>query len=155
MGWWIPGLLAIWALAVAVCDVTRRRVPNALLILLAVPALLSLAVDHHGLLGVGVADSLAGFAVGTVPLLVGYWMGRVGMRLVGAGDVKLSGLQGFILGGAGSGKALLISGLVLGLMSAWALVRLKFAESAPSVRLPAAVALVVGFVVVPLVDRLA
>ena len=143
--WLLTGLFAMWALAVAGYDVTQRRVPNVLLILLAVPALLALVINHHGLLGAGIWESLAGLVIGAAPLLAGYLI-----RQVGAGDVKLSGLQGFILGIGGVGKALLISGIVLGVMSAFALFRKK--EQTPHLRLPAALALVVGFIATLLVD---
>ena len=147
MGSWILGPLAAWALAVAVYDVRQRRVPNALLILLGVPALLAVVVNHQGLLGVGIWESLAGLCIGAAPLLAGHLI-----RQVGAGDVKLSGLQGFILGLTGAGKALLISGVILGLMSLFALLRKN--EQKAHVRLPAALALVVGFVATVLVDHL-
>ena len=74
------------------------------------------------------------------------------MRQVGAGDVKLSGLQGLVLGVDGAGKALLVSGIVLGLMSALAL--LEKTTEKPRARLPAGVALVVGFVSVVLAVQL-
>lgn len=145
--WGLTGLFAMWALAVAVYDVTQRRVPNALLILLAVPALLALVINHNGLLGAGIWESLAGLVIGAAPLLAGYFI-----RQVGAGDVKLSGLQGFVLGAGSAGKALLISGIVLGLMSLYALLQKN--ELKPQLRLPAALALVVGFVAIILVDHL-
>jgi prepilin peptidase CpaA len=145
--WWMTGLLGIWALAVAVYDVTQRRVPNALLILLAVPAVLALVVNHRGLLGAGIWDSLAGLVVGAAPLLAGYVI-----RQVGAGDVKLSGLQGLVLGVEGSVKALLIGGVVLGAITTFSLYKKN--EQTLFLRLPAAVALVVGFVAIILVDHL-
>lgn len=139
--WWLTGLFVAWALAVAVYDVTQRRIPNSLLILLAVPAVLAVAVNSHGLLGAGIWESLAGLCLGGAPLLAGYLI-----RQVGAGDVKLSGLQGFVLGLGGVGKALLISGVVLGVMSLFAWLRRN--EQTPRLRLPAGVALVVGFIAV-------
>ena len=145
--WLLTGLFAVWALAVAVYDVRQRRVPNFLLILLAVPAILAAIFNHRGLLGAGIWESLAGLVVGAAPLLAGYVI-----RQVGAGDVKLSGLQGFVLGTGSVGKALLISGIVLGLMSL--LVWLRKNEQTPHLRLPAALALVVGFVATVLVDHL-
>ncbi len=145
--WWMTGLFVTWALAVAVYDVTQRRVPNVLLILLAVPALLALVVNQHGLLGAGVWESLSGLGLGAAPLLAGYLS-----RQVGAGDVKLSALQGFVLGIGGVGKALLVSGMALGVMTVWALFRKK--EQTARLRLPAAVALVVGFIATILVDYL-
>jgi len=147
--WWMTGLCAIWALAVAIYDVRQRRVPNALLTLLAIPAVLTLVVNHRGLLGAGIGDSLAGLVVGSAPLLAGYFI-----RQVGAGDVKLSGLQGLVLGMGDSLKALLISGIVLGVMTAFALFDLQRREQARPLRIPAAVALVIGFIAVQLAAQL-
>lgn len=147
MGSWIAGLLALWALAVAVFDVRQRRVPNTLLILLAVPAALVLAFNRQGLLGAGIGASLAGLVLGAAPLFAGYLSGQVG-----AGDVKLSAVQGFVLGLAGCFEALLVSGVVLGLMTVLALQRKQ--DDDTKLRLPAAVALVVGFIAVVLADHL-
>jgi len=145
---WLAGLFAAWGAAIAWFDIRQRRIPNALLILLAVPAVLAVVVYRQGLLGAGALDSLSGLFVGAAPLLAGYFI-----RQVGAGDVKLSALQGFILGVNGACKALLIGGVILGLMSALAYVRLKQRE--PRVKkLPAGLALVVGFVATILVDHL-
>lgn len=145
--WLLTGLFAVWALAVAIYDVRQRRVPNYLLILLAVPAVLAAMFNHRGLLGASIWESLAGLFLGAAPLLAGYLI-----RQVGAGDVKLSGVQGFVLGVGGAGKALLISGVVLGLMSFFVWARKN--RQTPHLRLPAAVALVVGFVATILVDHL-
>jgi prepilin peptidase CpaA len=143
----IWSLILAWAFAVAVFDIRQRRIPNVLLVALAVPAVLALAVNRQGLLGAGIQDSLLGLLLGAAPLLAGYLM-----RQVGAGDVKLSGLQGLVLGVDGAGKALLVSGIVLGLMSALAL--LEKTTEKPRARLPAGVALVVGFVSVVLAVQL-
>lgn len=145
---WLAGLFAAWAAVIAWFDVRQRRIPNALLILLAVPAVLAVVVYRRGLLGAGTLDSLYGLLVGAAPLLAGYFI-----RQVGAGDVKLSALQGFILGMNGACKALLIGGVVLGLMSALAYVRLKLRGPATR-KPPAGVALVAGFMVTILVDHL-
>jgi Flp pilus assembly protein protease CpaA len=144
---WLAGLFTAWGGAIAWFDVRQRRIPNALLILLAVPAVLAVVVYRRGLLGADALDSLSGLLVGAAPLLAGYFI-----RQVGAGDVKLSALQGFILGVNGACKALLIGGVVLGLMSALAYVRLKL--RGPGRKPPAGVALVAGFVVTILVDHL-
>lgn len=145
--WWMAGLLTAWGAAVVWFDLRQRRIPNVLLILLAVPAVLAVAVDRRGLLGAGASDSLLGLVVGAAPLLAGYFI-----RQVGAGDVKLSALQGFILGVDGAARALLVGGIALGLMSALAYVRLKASGSGR--KLPAGVALVAGFVVTILVGHL-
>lgn len=144
---WLAGSFVVWGAAVAWFDVRQRRIPNALLILLAVPAVLAVVIYRRGLLGAGSLDSLSGLFVGAAPLLAGYFI-----RQVGAGDVKLSALQGFILGVNGACKALLIGGVVLGLMSALAYVRLKL--RGPGKKPPAGVALVAGFLATILVDHL-
>lgn len=144
---WLAGLFAAWGATVVWFDVRQRRIPNALLILLAVPAVLAVVVYRRGLLGADVQDSLFGLTVGAAPLLAGYFI-----RQVGAGDVKLSGLQGFVLGVNGTCKALLIGGVVLGLMSVAASVRLKLYGTGR--RPPAGVALVAGFLATVLVDHL-
>ena len=144
----LAALLTVWALAVAAVDVARRRGPNLLLAVLAIPAAVTLAVRHHGLLGVDVPQSLLGLSLGAAPLLAGYLM-----RQVGAGDVKLAALQGLILGVFAMGEALLVSALMLGLISAVVALRAKAGGKAAS-RLPAAPALVVGFMVIVLEQQL-
>jgi Flp pilus assembly protein protease CpaA len=140
----LTGMLVAWALAVAAFDIAQRRVPNLLLAALLVPAVVTLLSVHHGLLGAGITQSLIGLGIGAAPLLAGHLM-----RQVGAGDVKLAAVQGLVLGAAGMIGALLIAGLVLGLMSAVAVVRKRMGRPL-KVRLPAAPALVVGFVAVVL-----
>lgn len=136
--WWIASLLAVWALAVAAFDLKQRRVPNVLLVLVAVPAIVVFPMVRHGLLGAGIGQSLIGLAIGALPYLPGYLLGKVG-----AGDVKLSGLQGFLLGGAGAFKAFLVGAVALGLIAMFGMLA-KYDRDHAS-RLPAAVALVVGF----------
>lgn len=138
MGSCVAGLLAIWALAAAAFDWRQRRVPNLLLAAAAVPALLSHAVLGHGLLGSGFLDGLVGLAIGSLPWLPGFALG-----MVGAGDVKLSGLQGFMLGAAGSAMAFLVGAVTLGFIAL--LTRLFKPKSVEPKRLPAAVAIAVGF----------
>lgn len=135
---WIAGLLAVWALAVAAFDLRQRRVPNALLVLVAVPAIVAFPVVRHGLLGVGIEQSLIGLGIGALPYLPGYMLGKVG-----AGDVKLSGLLGFLLGAAGAFKAFVVGAFALGLIAG--LFALRKSDPVHASRLPAAVALVVGF----------
>ena len=138
MGSVVAGLLAIWALAAAAYDLQQRRVPNLLLVIVAVPAVVCLAVAGHGLLGANGKSSLIGLAICAIPYLPGYMLGKVG-----AGDVKFAGLQGFLLGGAGAFTAFLIGALALGLIAAIVAVRKPTKDEAA--RLPAAVALAVGF----------
>lgn len=105
--------LGVWAATVVWFDLTRRRVPNALLILLLVPAILAVTVNGHGLLGADAASSAEGFLVGGLPLLPGYALGQMG-----AGDVKFSASLGLLLGPGGALEVLLLGALALGLVSA-------------------------------------
>jgi prepilin peptidase CpaA len=136
--WWITGPLALWALAVAVFDLKQRRVPNVLLVLVAVPAITVFPLAGHGLLGAGIGQSLIGLGIGALPYLPGYLLGKVG-----AGDVKFAGLQGFLLGGMGAFKAFLAGAVALGSIAVIVAIRKRSKEEAA--RLPAAVALAVGF----------
>jgi len=94
-----------------------------------------------GPLGLGLLPSLLGAALGALLLLPGYFQSKLG-----AGDVKLAAVFGFLQGAAGLCWTLLFSALFLGGMSVFALVRLGSA-GARSARLPAAVALSSGFAI--------
>ena len=131
-------VLAIWALAVAVFDVRQRRVPNFLLILVAVPTCLMLVFDRSGPLHVGAGSAALGFAAALLLLLPGYLIGSVG-----AGDVKLGAVLGLLLGWSAVLWALLCAALVLGAMAL--AVKLRWPHLAKTYRLPGAVALAVGF----------
>ncbi|HVT36021.1 MAG TPA: prepilin peptidase [Nevskiaceae bacterium] len=105
--------LGLWAGSVAWFDFTRRRIPNALLILALVPAVLAVGINGRGLLGAGVVASAQGLLVGGLPLLPGYAMGQMG-----AGDVKFSACIGLLLGPRGALEMLLVAAVALGLTSA-------------------------------------
>ena len=105
--------LGVWAGAVAWSDLRQRRVPNVLLILMLVPAVLAVAINGQGLLGKGVLASMAGMLVAGLPLLPGYASGQMG-----AGDVKFAACLGWLLGPAGAVELLLVSALLIGLASA-------------------------------------
>lgn len=123
-------LLAGWAAAIAVGDIVCRRVPNALLLIAAVPALGFLVLRGQGPLGAGWRDALAGAAVCAVLWLPGFiW------RKLGAGDVKYAACIGLLLGVLPGLRAMLAAALLLGLMAAAMLSRGR------RERLPAAVAL--------------
>lgn len=104
--------LGVWAGAVAWSDLRRRRIPNVLLVLMLVPAVLALVVDGQGLLGRSALSSCAGLLIAGLPLLPGYAGGQMG-----AGDVKFSACLGFVLGAAGALEMLLISALLIGAAS--------------------------------------
>ncbi|MEW6167484.1 MAG: prepilin peptidase [Pseudomonadota bacterium] len=127
-------LVAAWALAVAACDLSGRRVPNTLLAVAAVPAVAQMLIFGHGPLGAGRADGLAGAALAGAVWLPGYLLHKVG-----GGDVKFAACIGLLLGTAAAVEAMLIAALMLGVMGAGAwLLRRR------SARLPAALPLAGG-----------
>jgi len=138
----LTGALLLWALAIAACDWRWRKVPNLLLLALLGPALAILCWRGAGLLQAPVAASLIGLVAGFGLTLPGYVTSKLG-----AGDVKLSAVIGFVLGWPLAGSFLLISALMLGAM-AFAVVSLLGMQNAREVRIPAAVALSGGFVAV-------
>jgi len=139
--------LLVWAVVIAITDWRVRKVPNLLLLAALLPAGLVVGWRGEGLLGVTPSGSLAGLLYGLLLALPGYLLSRFG-----AGDVKLAAVLGFLLGQAAVLWSLLLAALILGLMAlatrVWA-----GAGAASTIRLPAAVALSAGFVVVMLVLR--
>lgn len=93
----------------SVTDLSMRRIPNVILFATLMTALfLSSLIDGlHGLV-----DSLAGLAIGLLMLMPLHVLGRMG-----AGDVKLLGVVGSLLGAWGAvvaGLATMMAGGVLG-----------------------------------------
>ncbi len=74
----------------AVIDALTRRIPNRLTV---AAAALGLVLAASGLTHVTIAQSLSGFALGLLLMLPGHLLGATG-----AGDVKLLGAAGAILG---------------------------------------------------------
>ena len=120
--WWLPVPLVLTALAVplAVVDLRHRRLPDVLTL----PAypLLGTAVVAAALFGPGVGLALrallAGLVFGCSHLLVH----ALSRRSLGAGDVKLSGAVGGVLGAVGwpamfVGAA--IAGVITVLLAVW------------------------------------
>jgi prepilin peptidase CpaA len=133
----VPALL-LWAGLIAWVDWRTRRIPNVLLVLMLVPALMCLIVFPHGLSGADRWASALGFC--TLLLgLPGYALGQFG-----AGDVKLMGVMGLILGWPAALVCLLASALLLGAMSLFVVGHLGL-RPARHVRLPGGVALAGGF----------
>jgi prepilin peptidase CpaA len=112
-------LLILLVMFCSATDLSTRRIPNAVLL----PALMS-ALFLNSLAGglAGLVDSIAGLAIGIVMLLPLYVLGRMG-----AGDLKLLGVVGSILGTWGAvvaGFATMIAGGILGVLYlAWLLVK--------------------------------
>lgn len=111
-------LLLAWSAAVATNDCRYRRIPNALLWPMLLLIVAMLAVGGQGPLEQGLMATLSGAAVSLLLVGSAYLIGAVG-----AGDVKFAAVTGAILGPIGSGVALLISSLLLGLQSAVARAR--------------------------------
>ncbi|MES0872713.1 prepilin peptidase [Sinimarinibacterium thermocellulolyticum] len=133
----MTGLFVAWAVAISVWDLRTRRIPNWSLVVAALAGAGLLLHQGQGIAGVGWLGSLAGAAIGVLIWLPGYLV-----KKLGAGDVKLAGCIGFLLGGLAAVEAMWIAAVALGAMAAIA--SLSFG---PSHRLPAAAALSAGFVV--------
>ena len=88
----VIGTLAAAGIAATAIDLRTRRVPNALTLSLAAAGL---AVAASGIGRVSLAGSLAGLAIGVALMLPGHLFGATG-----AGDVKLFGASGALLGPA-------------------------------------------------------
>jgi prepilin peptidase CpaA len=112
-------LLMLLVMFCSASDLSTRRIPNAVLL----PALVA-ALFLNSLAGglTGLIDSVAGLAIGIVMLLPLYILGRMG-----AGDLKLLGVVGSILGAWGAivaGFATMIAGGILGILYlAWLLMK--------------------------------
>lgn len=132
-------VLAIWALAIAGTDLRQLRVPNSLLLLVFVPAVLIQFLNGCGLLAVGPIDAVIGLGLGLGLGLPGYMA-----RQFGAGDVKYMAVLGLLCGWRGILTILLVAALMLGLLSVISFVHARI-QQRKSGRLPAAVALTSGF----------
>jgi prepilin peptidase CpaA len=112
----ITGLLLLLLFAAAWNDVRSHRIPNKLVFVGTITAIVFNAIAPLEMGGLGILDSLAGLAVGVVALLPLYLL-----RIMGAGDVKLMAMTGTFLGAEGTAAAfmcVLLSGGVLALCAA-------------------------------------
>jgi prepilin peptidase CpaA len=132
--------LTIWAVGVAWMDWRQHRVPNVLLVLVLVPALLALLINRQGLLGVAIVPSLLALLAASVALLPGYAMGKMG-----AGDVKFAACLALLLGPWASLRMMLVFGVVLGGFSAAVFLRRRDDPDGGKRRIAAAPALAAGF----------
>src|SRR5690606_309034 len=99
--WWLPAPLALTAFAVplAAVDLSRRRLPDALTMPAAV--VVGVAVVVAALLSSS-GGLVVSSAVGALGFFGCHWaMHRVRPASLGAGDVKLSGGLGAVLGAVG------------------------------------------------------
>lgn len=135
----ITGALLMWAIGIAAADWRWRRVPNLLLLALLLPTLTLLLLRGTGPLLVAWPASLAGAFIAASLSLPGYLA-----RRLGAGDVKLVGMLGLLLGWPNIGWMLLCAALLLGLMSVATVAALGFAAARP-LHLPAAVPIAAAF----------
>jgi prepilin peptidase CpaA len=99
--------LAIVLTVAAVCDIRYRRIPN----LLTYPMMAGGVVYHSFTNGTqGFLFGAGGLALGIVLLIVAYLIGGMG-----AGDVKLLGAVGSVLGPAGVFEAFVYSAVIGGI----------------------------------------
>lgn len=133
--------LGVWAAAAAGADLRLRRVPNLLLLALLLPAVAVLVWSGSGLLGADTGHSVFGLLVASLPLLPGYALGHLG-----AGDVKLSGSLGLLLGGRGAVEMLLVASVLLGAACAVVMLRRRGPAPVLPARIPAAPAFAAAFV---------
>jgi prepilin peptidase CpaA len=132
------GLVLTWATTIAVVDYRKRLIPNALLLVAVLATIASLLVSGATPLGIGWFDAACGAFVGFFLALPGYITNRLG-----AGDVKLAGTCGFLIGLHGVLLTLLIAALVLGAMALSAIRQIGGPQS-EMVELPAGSALCAG-----------
>lgn len=104
-------LLSVLLVLCSVTDLSVRRIPNAVLF----PALMT-ALFLNSVSGglAGLADSVIGLALGLLMLMPLHVLGRMG-----AGDIKLLGVVGSILGGWGAivaGLATMMAGGILAVL---------------------------------------
>lgn len=77
-------VLLFWSCACALFDARSRRIPNLLVAIGLLGALLHLLLLHSSVSGASPAQAITGLLLGLLLSAPGYWMGRMG-----AGDVKM------------------------------------------------------------------
>jgi prepilin peptidase CpaA len=104
--WLITSLLSVLLVA-AVYDLTVNKIPN----LLTYPTM-AFAIIYHGVTKgpVGLIFSAGGLVLGIALLILPYWVGEMG-----AGDAKLMGAVGAVLGPEGVFIAFLLTALAGGI----------------------------------------
>jgi len=104
-----PVLLTAAAAAASIVDLRTRRVPNALTVAIATTGT---AVAATGYGRIGVVAALVGGLVGVLVMLPGHLVGQTG-----AGDVKLLGALGTLLGPGDTMLAFLFSAIAGGVLA--------------------------------------
>lgn len=107
--------VAAGSLVATVVDIRTRRIPNDLT---ATMAGLGLGLAATGISGVPLWASIAGFAVGLALMMPGHLLGATG-----AGDVKLMGAVGAIVGPATVVSAFLFTAVAGGVLAVVVAVR--------------------------------
>lgn len=110
----LTALVAGLAIA-TVIDLRTRRIPNELT---AAIAGVGLGLAATGTSGIGVAASFAGFFLGLLLMMPGYMLGATG-----AGDVKLMGAVGAVMGPALVVSAFLFTAIAGGVLAVFVAVR--------------------------------
>lgn len=133
----------LWAAALAYSDISRRRLPNSLVLGAALVGLVHLAFTGTSPLGAGAVSMAAAFGVALLFTLPGYLPGKLG-----AGDVKLLCAIA-LLGGLPATLFTFVVGALLTLAAAWgcAVVGPRLGWQPATGRwLPFGAALAIGFV---------
>ncbi|HEY9545706.1 MAG TPA: prepilin peptidase [Solimonas sp.] len=141
----VSALLVAWAGFIAWHDQRRRKVPNAALILVLVPAVLALCFERHGLLNASVWSSLGGMTLSFALTFPGY-----ALRRFGAGDVKFATVLGLLLGTARGIEFMLGASLLMGAVA----LALSMTKLPKEMKFPAAPMLAAAFVVEMLIGPL-
>ena len=110
------GMYSVLLVAACVTDVRQRRIPNPLVIALAVTGL-AYSVSMEPWLG-GLGRALGGLALGFA-----IWIGFYAVGAIGAGDVKLFAAAGAWLGPGGAWRAALVAAAFGGVLALAALAR--------------------------------
>lgn len=110
------GVFSVLLVAACVTDVRQRRIPNQLVVVLALAGF-AFSVSTEPLLH-GLGRALGGLALGFA-----IWIGFYVVGAIGAGDVKLFAAAGAWLGPAGAWRAALVAAAVGGVLAVVALAR--------------------------------
>ena len=136
---WATIALLVWALVVAAVDARQRRIPNGLLLVAIIPGGLIFTFRDTGWLGHPPVDSLIGAMVPVIVLLPGFLF-----KALGGGDVKFALCCGWFLGSRDSALMLVGAGAALGLISIFALWRVR--RDPGGRRIAAGPAITAGFI---------
>jgi Flp pilus assembly protein protease CpaA len=131
--------------AACVFDISYRRIPNWLVLVLGVLGLLFTFDRHPGLDGLRIAGG--GIAVGIVWIVLAFLIPAGGL---GMGDAKLITAGGIWLGAMATLHASFWLALIGGVFAlvAWPLDRKRRARNAPRVKIPYGVPIALGFALV-------